>query len=465
VGVVVCVTRPVWGVYLAVGLAMLGDAAIWPSYPFTKNLSSPESILYVANGISVSPLDLFIGALILGWVFQMLATRTWVLYRGRLFRPMVAFTAFLFVGVLWGLGRGGDRVVGYWEIRALLYLPVLFVLTTNLLDRGIQYRRLLWIVIVMLTLNALAALREFFSLTSGQREELESLGEHGAAVHAAALIVFTAATWLFRHRGLSGRWLLLLMVVPVGWAFLLSERRAAMVGLFAGFALVLIVLRWHERARFRMVLPVILLATTAYLGAFWNASGVPGFPAQSVKTVVAPEQQSEEDQASDRYRDIETHDIVTTIRSNPVMGVGFGQKFYMPWPLPNISFFVFWEYITHNSILWIWMKAGIGGFVAMLWLFATALRLGARNLRAATDNASIALTLTSTAYVLMFAIFAVVDIAWDTRNVVLLAVCLAQIERAGDCRDSQAPESPERRRKPVTVDRDEPAEVTVAIAS
>ena len=150
--------------------------------------------------------------------------------------------------------------------------------------------------------------------------------------------------------------------------------------------------------------------------------------------MVAPEEQSEEDQASDFYRDIETHDIVMTIRSNPVMGIGFGQQFYRPWPLPNISFFVFWEYITHNSILWIWMKAGIGGFVACSWLFATALRSGARALLRRRTAPDPALTVASAGYVLMFAMFAYVDIAWDTRNVVLLAVCPGPDRSHGDRR-------------------------------
>jgi O-antigen ligase len=465
VGVVLCVTRPTWGVYLAVGLAMLGDASIFPSYPFTKNLSSPESILYLGDGLTLSPVDLFLGSLALGWVLKMLAERTWRLHRGPLFVPVAVFTGFLLIGLVWGLARGGAPIVAYWEIRALLYLPILFVLVTNLLDRPQQYRRLLWLIMVILTANALAALREYYSLSPGEREALESLGEHGAAVHAAALIVFTAATWLLQERSsASGRWLLLLMAVPVIWAFLLSERRAAMVALFGGLALVMVVLRWHSRRRFWMILPVVLLALGAYLGAFWNASGVPGFPAQAVKTVVAPDQQSAEDQASDLYRKIERHDINATIRSNPVMGVGFGQPFHMPWPLPNISFFVFWEYITHNSILWIWMKAGIGGFVAMLLMFATTLRAGARALLTAEDGRTKVVTLTSVAYVLMFAIFAYVDIAWDTRNVVLLAVCMAQIDRAGSRRIASPPEPPPRRRERVAAETETPRRpVAVAV--
>ena len=259
---------------------------------------------------------------------------------------------------------------------------MLFVLVTNLLDRPEQYRGLMWLIMVVLTLNALAALG-VLSLALAEREALESLGEHGAAVHAAALIVFIAATGLFRDRaGFSGRWVLLVMAVPVTWAFMLSERRGRDGRACSpGWPLVMLVLRWHQPRRFWLLLPVVVLVLTAYLGAFWNASGAPGFPAQAVKSVVAPEQQSEEDQASDLYRDIERHDIIATIRSNPVARASASvSRSYMPWPLPNISFFVFWEYITHNSILWIWMKAGIGGFVAMLMLFATALRTGARAL-------------------------------------------------------------------------------------
>jgi hypothetical protein len=109
----------------------------------------------------------------------------------------------------------------------------------------------------------------------------------------------------------------------------------------------------------------------------------------------------------------------------------------MVWPLPSISFFVFWEYITHNSVLWIWMKAGVGGFLAMLMLFAIAIRNGARAAFHSVDGATTAVTVTCLAYVIMFAVFAYVDIAWDTRNVFLLAIALAQIDRAWPSRQPE----------------------------
>lgn len=429
-GVAICVVRPVAGLYLTTALAMLGDASIFPSYPITKNFSSIESVLYLSDQLSLSPLDLFLAALFLGWVLQQLPRRSWQLRRGRLFVPILAFSGFVLVGMAWGLGRGGAAIVAYWEGRALLYLPALFLLTTNLFDRAEQFRRMWWLLLIVLTLNAFGALWEYYTLTPTERDALRSLGEHGAAVHWATLIVFTVATLLFRHRDRPRRWLLVAMSVPAAWALMLSERRAAMIGLFAGLALVLVVLRWHHSMRFRFAFPIAAVVAVVWLAAFWNADGPLSLPSEAAKAVIATGQQSEQDRASDLYRDLEEFNINSTIRANPITGVGFGQPFYMIVPLPDISFFPFWQYITHNSILWIWMKTGIGGFVAMLVMFATSMREGARALRASSDGAWTVATLASVAYVLMFAIFAYVDIAWDTRNVVLLAFALAQIDRA-----------------------------------
>ena len=80
------------------------------------------------------------------------------------------------------------------------------------------------------------------------------------------------------------------------------------------------------------------------------------------------------DASSDLYREIENFDLVYTIRAEPLTGVGFGKPFYQPAPLPDISFFVFYRYIPHNSVLWIWLKMGFVGFVAMFFVIAAALR-------------------------------------------------------------------------------------------
>ena len=108
-----------------------------------------------------------------------------------------------------------------------------------------------------------------------------------------------------------------------------------------------------------------------------------------------------------------------------MLGIGFGQKFYRPIPLPDISFFEFYEYIPHNSILWVWIKTGFGGFLSMLMMLGLAVRVGARNLVSARDDTDAAFALVGVAFVFMFAVFAYVDIAWNSQNMVLLAVAFA----------------------------------------
>jgi hypothetical protein len=109
--------KPVLGIFVLAFFTLLGDASTAPWYPFNKNFSSNESVLFVANQLSITPLELCLVATLTGWVLHMAATRHWVLHRGRLFWPLTAFSATVLVGFAYGIGTGGDRYVAVWEIR------------------------------------------------------------------------------------------------------------------------------------------------------------------------------------------------------------------------------------------------------------------------------------------------------------------------------------------------------------
>jgi hypothetical protein len=141
--------------------------------------------------------------------------------------------------------------------------------------------------------------------------------------------------------------------------------------------------------------------------------------------VIAPGSISVRDQGSDQYRQIENFDLNFTIRSSRVLGLGFGQEFLRPVPLPDISFYEFYRYIPHNSILWIWIQAGLLGFVSLFFLFGRALALGARKARHITEYGDFVVVLSSAMFVLMYAIFAYVDIAWYSRDTMFLGFCFA----------------------------------------
>ena len=92
--------------------------------------------------------------------------------------------------------------------------------------------------------------------------------------------------------------------------------------------------------------------------------------------------------------------------------------------MPDISFFAWWEYITHNSILWIWMKAGVGGFFSLIFLIAMTMMTGARAMLRMPGGDLSAITLMALCYVAMHFVYAYVDISWDPQSMILVGTMM-----------------------------------------
>ena len=428
---VLSVVRPAIALYFVVFFAVLGDFLTSPWYPFTTSLSSHQSILFISNGLTFEPLELCLIAMVFGWILQMMARHTWSLHKGPLFRPILVFTAFMLFGFAHGMASGGDRNAGLWELRWVMILPVLYVLLSNLFERREQYVRLWVFVMVAVFINSIIAVLNYRTLTAADRESMESFVSHGATLSMNAMLILLLGAWTFQKSSWAWKACLPFALVPVTYMYLLSQRRAAFVALIAGLGIVAIVLRWTNRRVFWKVVPFVLIVGAVYCAAYWHdETSTAAFPAQAVKSVIAPNDVSERNQGSDLYRIIEKQDIQATIRSSPILGIGFGHPFLRPYPLPQIAPFLLEPYMPHNAILWVWMKAGIGGFIAMLYLFGAAMYAGARAVLKAGRSDYAATLLTAVAFVMMYCVFAYVDIAWDPQNMVLIALALAHISRA-----------------------------------
>jgi hypothetical protein len=430
--VALAIVRPRLAIYPIVFFAVLGDPVTAPWYPFTKNLSSQESILFISNGISFTPLELCLGALFLGWILQRVGQRGVPVLKGRLYRPIMVFTLFLVFGLVHGLASGGNRNAALWEIRAMLYLPIGYVLFTNLIDRKEQYRRLYTLIMIAVFMNSIIALLNYGTLSEAKKDTMESFIAHGATLPMNAMLVLLAASWLFRDGSRARRIVLPFVLVPVGYVYVISERRAGFVALLGALILLGIFLFWTRPRAFWKVVPLVFLIGATYTAAFWNnETSAAGFPAQAIKSVIAPDQVSSRNQDSDFYRIVEKNDIVATIRSSPVLGIGFGHEFLRPYPLPQINPFLLEPYMPHNAILYMWMKVGAFGFMSMVYLFGVAMLTGSRTvLRLPKGSDYAAITFTSVAFVLMYAVFAYVDISWDAQNMLVLALAMAQIASA-----------------------------------
>jgi O-antigen ligase len=420
------VARPVAGIYLIGFFALLTDGAVSPWYPFTKNMSSQESVLFVSNALILSPLEVVLGLTLVAFVLRLLLDRGSTRFvRGRLFWPSTAFLGFLLVGFAFGIATGGDRYVAIWEMRPILYLPILYVLVTNLFTSRVQYRRLAVVMIVALFIHSILALVVYSALSATQREALESLIGHASAIEMNVVILLVLAVFLLPGSPRAARVLVPLASTTIISAWLISQRRAAVVALAAAVLFLGLIMWKVNRRLLRRIAPFLVVLVVGYTGAFWNNEGIVGFPAQALKAVISPTEVGAKDQSSDGYRNVENLDIMATIHAKPITGLGFGQRFYRPYPLPDISFFAFYEYLPHNNVLWIWIKTGIGGFIALLFLFASAIRQGTRSVLRLPRGRDRLVAFGAVSYVMMYLVYAYVDVAWDARSMVCVAVAMA----------------------------------------
>jgi hypothetical protein len=127
-------------------------------------------------------------------------------------------------------------------------------------------------------------------------------------------------------------------------------------------ALTLVFLIIKRKAFYFFCVPVIL-AFLVYLPIFWNNTSPLGQPARAIRSLKEPDPR---DFASNLYREMEKINIYTTIRRNPLVGVGFGRPFIVVVQMIDVSWWPLWNYQPHNNIMWVWIKMGPAGYI-LFW--------------------------------------------------------------------------------------------------
>jgi hypothetical protein len=205
------------------------------------------------------------------------------------------------------------------------------------------------------------------------------------------------------------------------YSFFANQRRASFVALGVCVILMVIIFYKEQPKLFWRLAPFAAVLAIVYIGVFWNVRGPLGFPVQTFRSVIG--MGDEQDEQSNQYRDIENANIMFTIRAAP-QGLGFGQKFMIIYPLPDISFFEWWQYITHNAVLWMWIQTGPWGFISMLTLFGSSLYVGARSIMTMPSPMLRNAALTLTLYLISHFIYTYVDMAWDTQSMVYVGLAI-----------------------------------------
>ena len=422
-GVVAIVREPRYGVYLSLFFTLVADKSLMLWYPFVANFSSRESIMFIGTAVKISPLEVYLVLTIISWLAHCYVRGKLNFHAGMMTGPVMIWIAFVVFGLAFGFSRGGNTNIALWEARPMFYIPAMLILASNLIHTRRQVNQLMWLAMIAILIQGLVGLYTYIFLLHGQASRIESITEHASAIHMDSLFIMAIAAWMFKASR-AKRIMLPLFAIGIVVTYMVAQRRAAFVSLGLGLVAIGMVLFMTNRKRFWQIAPVVAIVMLVYMAAFWNNQGTLGMPARAVKSILVSDSGNSQENSSNDYRVVENVNNMFTIKAAPLTGVGFGRPFYIIAPMPDISFFEWWQYIVHNSIMWMWMETGIGGYFAMLVMIGLALVYGMQTVLRMPGGDMSAIALTAVVYIFMHFIFAYVDMSWNNQSMLYIGAML-----------------------------------------
>lgn len=382
-----------------VGWQLQSDLASWTKLSFI-HLFPLELLLLVTLGAVV--------------VQRLTAGEAWV--RADLRRLVLVLLALVVVSLMWGLSRGGWSSAALWQTRGLFALGAVALLAPQVYRTRAEIETVVTLIVVGTILSSAEILwRRYTQFDSWRGTPIDLAFAHDTPVFMNFVVVLLLARLIWPASGRQRLWMLAVPLIL--WAEMATERRAGWVGLdLALILLAAFMFRLRRKHFYLLVLPLALLYC-GYLGVFWNAQGTLAQPARAVRSISNPDAR---DQASNFYRYAETADIRLNIKANSLAGLGFGQPFIFYIPLDNLSFWIFWHYITHNAFLWLWMYAGPLGFLAFLSLVGNSIVCGVQILKRSTHSRSAPYLVALVSALLMIATYSYVDVSLTSIRIAAL---------------------------------------------
>ena len=333
------------------------------------------------------------------------------LRRGPLFLPIFLYCCFVGYGWINGMLTGGDFKISLMEVRPQCYLLLAYLMAVNSLRDRRDVDRLLWSMAICIGVKGfLYTFRRYVTL-AGVPISDQGVGSHEEAfLFSAYMIMLFLLTLLSVNKRLTRFMWTLSPFVVLG--DLATNRRAGIGALVLGILLLMLAVDRaspHYRKRIRRICFVILVCFLIYYPVFKSSNGAFAMPAHAISSMFTPDAR---DAASNAYRDAENADLMATIRLAPLQGYGYGKRMLHAVPIDDISGqYEYWDVMTHNSILWVWMRLGTPGFFVFWIMVANLLIYICGTIRSEhADIYSQALGIYTLVLVSMLLVFALLDL-------------------------------------------------------
>jgi hypothetical protein len=388
--------RPLFGLYLFFAAVLLfeqfeisGLAPLTVQTHLYENLSGFSSV-----PLRLSVMDLLVLMIGASWGLRRAVGANAPARAGPLGWALAAYGLAFALGMMFGASRGGDwnEIAALAEMRGAVYVCLVYFLTANLVHERRQLQVLLWEFVILVGVKAFQAIGNYAQVRMNGPYWVETVTAHEEVVFFNVAIALALVMVTLRVRGRLFYFLLALQPVILA-AELWTTRRVAFLALGAAL-LVVILMSAIDRPRATLLAVAVgMLAFGIYAATYWDYQGPIAGPLRVIRGAIDPYSQTARDQGSNRWREIENANIAFTVRQLPLTGVGLGHEYLFQQEPPALTTFPYWRLMTHNAVLWLWLKAGPFGAFA-LWFLVTQVvfvglqlyrRLGDPLLRAAAS--------------------------------------------------------------------------------
>jgi hypothetical protein len=280
----------------------------------------------------------------------------------------LATTAFVWAR---GLLFGGDFGMSLWQVNAVMYLPIIFLLMHVSLrgpeDHVALARVFLWAAVYKSFLAVFVVLTPEMPLdpeTHIMRSPDYATSHSDSMLFAVATIIVLAQL-LERYDRRSLK--LAVILLPIYFAGMIANNRR-LVWVQIGIVLFMIFVVSREsrlKRKIRRFVYVLVPAVAFYVVSGWESRyGKFYRPVRIVRSIV-----DTETDGSSLWRELENFNLISTFRFHPIVGTGYGHRYLEYVPMPGVNYSLEY-YIPHNSLLGLWAFSGLIGVagVSMLWV-------------------------------------------------------------------------------------------------
>lgn len=378
--VVISLYRIDWGLCIFIGLVLsLDQFAIRGYETFTYKVSyfhnlNQNPYLPSLPSAVVSPMEIHLLFLVATWIVLLALRKEEQLQSIPVWFLFSLFMAWVVISLVRGLASGGDFIVSLWEIRAIGYFGIIYMLVPQIIRTKAQIETLLWFIIAGITLKAFQGFGRFVGngLSMAGADLLTSAED---PVFMVTLILFLSAL-VFLGKSHPQRTALACLLLPLLAGIYSSQRRSCYASLAISTVGLVLLLPAKQRKVMLKGMVVLGVLFCIYLALYWNTYGRIGVIAQQFKSIIGQTntELAGADYLSNLYRRYENFNLATTIQRAPLMGIGFGNPYDTPmtW-FSMLERFSLLKYIPHDSLYWFLAKAGAIGFFFFCFFLNTFL--------------------------------------------------------------------------------------------